>query len=202
MLKRTKIALSVAAAMAATACSDNSAEIEREAQRQMAAVIEQEANKEVLDQMNRERQEIATFLSQMQAHDPAIKDAYYTNDEQTGQRVLNVVREDDNGTDAGDVMVYGLMGALAGAALASSFTNHSSYRTALHAQSGYANHRTAQQEKERKRGGIAAYVATSKTASVSRIRSNPSRLSTIKSGVMSRVASARSAGYSGGARGS
>lgn len=128
-----------------------------------------------------------------------VKDAYYSYNDQN-EKTLNIVREEDY--DSGSVMVHSMIGAIAGMALANSLMNSgSNLNNTMRSRASYANVRSKEQEKEKKRTATGGYVAMSKSYASSRIRSNPSRLSTMKSGAMSRVVSARSGGYSGGSRG-
>lgn len=201
MFTKTKLALALVAATTLAGC-DNGVRVEDETN----FAVQQEANKDVMTRMNVERQELKSFVTKLQQQDPDIKDAYYTVDPQSGQRVLNIVREEDDGNagpGVGSFFVYSMLGAMVGNNLSSSFSpSNGSYHKSLSSLSTSTTRRTKEEERQYRSTGYAGYVATHKKAAVAKIRSNPARMKTIRTGVMSRISSSRSASYSsGGSRG-
>jgi len=205
MFTKTKLALALVAATTLTAC-DNGVRVEDETK----FAVQQEANKEVMTTMNVERQELKSLVAKLQQDDPKIKDAYYTVDPKTGERMLNIVREDEapasagvNAPGAGSFFIYSMLGSMMGNSLSNSLSPSSgSYHKSLSSLSTSTARRTKDEERQYRSNATAAYIGSHKKAAVSRIQSNPARMKTIRTGVMSRISSSRSASYSsGGSRG-
>lgn len=196
-MNKTQLAIALAAATALIGCDTDVQEETRRA-------LEQEANRDAMTRMNVERHELQSFVAQLKKDDPKIKDAYYTVDKETGQRVLNIVREDDSkpsssgGAGAGSLIAYSMLGAMAGNSLSNALTSGSgSAHQSLTSHSTSTTTRTAAQERTFRSTGQAAYTGAQKKAAVARVKADPARMKTIRTGAMSRVSSARSASYSG-----
>lgn len=194
-MKKTKLAIAVMAAAATAATLVGCDREDPTLAKHTEEAIQQEANKEAMAAINEERAELDDFVERAQQADPSVEDAYYSTDPETGEKVLNIVHRDDDGDD---MLVHGLMGAAMGAMLMNSFSDRDSYRSSLRSHSSSRSLRSRDDERRRRSSATAAYVANQKASAVSSIRSNPSRVSSIKSGVMSRTSSARSASYSRG----
>ncbi|WP_415913028.1 hypothetical protein [Neptuniibacter sp. QD37_11] len=240
MLKKSKLALAIAGAITLAGCDfgPSDAEITKEVNNQVDKI----ANQKVLSQFGTERKELNEMLIEMKQKDPSIEELYYTVDPQ-GERMLNVVREDESG----DFVTYALLGAAAGAMLSSnsSSTNNLHSHNQLHSNNcqtghnqikksvpgqptmkqdncqrstssnrhggagGYYGSYLASNASETHRGTKASsnqfattnrrsYTAYRKTQAVQSIKSNPTRMSNMRRGAMSRMSSSRSSGYSAG----
>ncbi len=104
MFKRSKIALAVAGVLALVGC-DSYEPSQAEIDRKMQKMIADEANKDVLGQLSKERTELDQMVAELKTEDPLIKDAYYSYNEQN-EKTLNIVREEDD--DSGSVMVHSI----------------------------------------------------------------------------------------------
>lgn len=193
IVKKKLIVLAIAGALASIAVTGCDTNDEFERDRALMEDLGKEATKDASNQLNAEKKELEAFTRELQSKDPSVSHAYYSDE--NGERQLNIVREDDNG----NMVTNMLMGAVAGYALSSAM-NSSGHNSYYRSQPTYRQPVTMSKEDEKKRrgGAYAGYVSSTRSAAMSRIKSNPSRMSTIKQGAFSRVASARSAGYSAG----
>lgn len=187
-MKKASLVVAISAAMAMAGCDNNQ---HYDQQAMIDRDIDSMASKQAISEFNTEKKEVAQFLKTVQEKDPAVKDAYYGVDEKTGEKVLYVEREEDNG----NVMMAGFPGFVAGYALASTFGSGPGY---YRANASSISSMTAGKASRWKNSARAQNLQSIKSTHISSIRSNPARMSSIKTGVMSRMSSARSAGYSSG----
>ncbi|WP_018693423.1 hypothetical protein [Algicola sagamiensis] len=209
--KPSTLAASVAVLLSTTGCEQREPAVEV-SQKDLSQAIEQEANQELLQQMTKEKQELKAFLQEMQAKDPSIVDAYYSFDD-NGEKVLNVIREkepegtqtegsestpvaESQGLSGAEVMLYALAGGLTAAALAKAFSNKSPQAFRSGASSHYST--TMKDAQKRKNFARSGYLSKMKSKKISSIKSNPSKLSSVKKGVFNRKSSTRSSSYSSG----
>lgn len=153
--------------------------------------VDSMASRQAMSAFNEEKREVDQFLKTVQEKDPSIKSAYYgPSPDGSEEKVLYIQREEE-----GQVQTSSFPGFFAGYALASMMSNNSNF---FHSNAATTTSMNATQARRHQNAMRAQHLRGIKTAQISSIRSNPSKMSTISRGVMSRMSSARSSGYSRG----
>lgn len=189
-MKKTALSLAIATSVFLSGCDNNPHGSLSETDL-INNEVDSMAGRQAISEFNSEKKEIDQFLKTVQEKDPSIKSAYYgPSPDGSEEKVLYIQKEEDE-----QIQTSSFPGFFAGYALASMMNNNSGF---YHSNAATTTNMTAKQAKRHKNGMRAQYIRGIKTAKVNSIRSNPSRMSSISRGVMSRVSSARSAGYSSG----
>lgn len=196
--KHTLLALAVAS-IALTGCDDTPSPDEE------LHYLDQAAGAEVRKQTQEEQTDLKNTVTELQAKDPSVKDAYYGVNA-NGDKELHVVR--DNGDGQVSDMVWPLIGgAVTGFALAklmNSYGGYSGYTSVAHPvnQTYYANN--DDERRKRRNVVVSGYNGWMMNNARSTIRMQPNYRTTMKAAVVSSRSSgiftggsgSRSSGYS------
>lgn len=190
--KKNKAVIAVAIGMTvglSAGCVDQISE--EDVSKQLALDIEKEAMKETLERVNMEKKDLTEKLAEMQKEDSSIVQLYYSYDDE-GSKILNVVREENDGSFVNYTIAAGLMYMLM------NNNHHAGYHGYLnqHSKSVYKGTKIQEEKHRNYLGGL--YISSIKSSNVSSIKSNPAKMKNMKSGAFSRVQSSRSTSYSKG----
>jgi len=198
-MKKTLIVGAVVAStalLALTGCEQEPTDAE------IQAAIDEEAKAQTMSDMASEDVELKQKLLELQKVDPAVKDAYYSVDE-NGVKHLHVVKEDpskkdENGASGMSESVWPLVAGLAGGALLMNMMNSggSSAYANRYPPSSYQSGFTREEEKKRRGTYTSSYVNTAMMNNRSSIASNPARLSSVRTNLSTRTSGALSSSSS------
>jgi len=167
-----------------------------------AKYLEDQAASATRQQMAADQEDLKQTVAELRKKDPSVKDAYFTYNEK-GEKELNIVREEANGSSSSSVWPL-LAGAATGYAVASMMNNRGGYSgyAASNPPRSYQSYADEDDRRRRTNAGTAAYTSTMMNNNRSAIRSSPSfRSSATKAVISSRTSGvfAGSTGARGGA---
>lgn len=215
MSNKVLLAAGAAALALLSGCDDSNATYPDEEK----AYVDEQAGEATRKQMAADNEDAQAALRELQAKDPSVKDVYYSVNEK-GEKVLNVVREEADGTSSNSIwpMVGGAaLGALGGYALAKSMNQSGGYNQYQQQHQPMTSTRCDNRDERRRcrNGGSAAYTTALMNSNRAAVTSSPnyrqnmqSRVSqwraspntapaTVKAAASSRVNAAMSTGGGG-----
>lgn len=188
-MKKKALSLAIATSFLMTGCVENSKPLNSD--ELIDNEVDSMASRQAMTEFNSDKKEIDQFLKTVQEKDPSIKNAYYgPSPDGSEEKVLYIQKEEGDETQ-----VSSFPGFFAGYALASMMNNNSNF---YHSNAATSTRMNSTMAKRHQNSMNAQYLRGVKSAKVSSIRANPTHMKTISRGVMSRMSSARSAGYSSG----
>jgi len=141
------------------------------------AYVDEQASEATRKQMAADQEDAQAALRELQSKDPSVKDVYYSVNEK-GEKVLNVVREEADGTSSNSIwpMVGGAaLGALGGYALAKSMNQSGGYQQYQQQHAPMTTQRCDNRDERRKcrNGGSAIYTSALMNSNRNAVMASP-----------------------------
>uniref|UniRef100_A0AB39CDT6 Lipoprotein n=1 Tax=Pseudomonas phage HRDY3 TaxID=3236930 RepID=A0AB39CDT6_9VIRU len=141
------------------------------------AYVDEQAGDATRKQMAADQEDAQAALRELQAKDPSVKDVYYSVNEK-GEKVLNVVREEADGTSSNSVwpMVAGAgLGALGGLAMAKMMNQNGGYSNYQQQHAPQYSQRCDNRDERRRcrNGGSAAYTTALMNSNRNAVMASP-----------------------------
>jgi hypothetical protein len=168
-----------------TGCEERDTTVTTLSDSEVNTAVEKAASEEALNKLNAEKRELEEMVAMAKNADPNIISAYYTYDA-NGEKVLNVVRADDNDSNMTETLLMGAIAGVGASMLFNAIANNSQYHNPAHRQGMYQSQvMTKEKERERRSTAFVNYAAMTKANTATALRSNPSKMTALKSATLS-----------------